>query len=1032
MFSRSFITRAAQLAVAVATSVAPLATAHAQIGACCLPPAVPALTTQPCLQTDALNCASLGGTYLGDNTICTSPNYAAPSSCASVQIGVGQNGAPSGGQVNISGATLFKQFFTVPASTNADCLPPLGTPANGRTAPNDPGTCSNLVPFCGFFNSPCPGFGPTNQLAPTFSCSAPNTYYWLVQYRGSGSVEGFIEFVDNQLQGIIPTFAPLDSGFINRLQFANLGQQSNIAPCAKADYNGNGITTDDSGTPVIPQSIDIAVSDVPSVMVVVGSGTGADTKWNRKPTATGYGLNPRTSTGGLSNLLATLNRGLLTLNQNNNPPVTPAPDGNTIYDNTIAWVPIAAIANRGTNLENVRYTDLQYLEVTGRLSNGENLEAATRDAGSGTRNGFDNSLSVDPSQGVGENLGPRIGFAQESNVGIVPVPPSGTTFDIPTGGRTQGSNCGGSGIMNNAVKQRRLAVGYNGLFGGAAAANQRTGLYEVLNVAKDVDDNGNPIPGFTPTAQPADPAGSGCPTPPGNRRPANNGYVRPAVDTVLDNSDPLLGYQIGGPETMITRGDPNAGLGANSNPAMANVSARNYVRNIVYSIANFISAPSQDNNNNMPGQFLAFSFALTSAVDSLPDLRNPTKFLPNPGFIQSLQDFSRCNSVSTNNPLAFGAANVAGFVPLRNTRVGFGGTYSDGSSDGLYKNFSGSFTLATANQLNRRNRVSGDFNNDGQRNLLDVAKLMAALKDRNAFVASEGISVGTGGGTGACVDDFVVPEIIGDFDGDGNFNAVDARYFADGLGLDVSTGKLDRKQGFIAIDTEWSNLGMGNNYFATTLATPTVYKPGDSRADVAGSAQGAFRGAYPNGNDGTVNAADINYVYANFGNWKNIDQAAKIDLSADMNGDLIVDQRDVDEIVLAVLCTRYGDVNLNGIVDAADRAIIVANQTQTGLGWAGGDINGDGIVNALDLALCDANIPFNGPSCAAVLCGDINADGQVNSADVVLFSAAILGQTNDAAYQGRSDVNNNPPANGSDVQKFVCCLLNGGIGASCP
>jgi len=1034
MFNRTLTNRSSQVAIGIATLVLGAAAARAQTGACCLPPGPPALTTQPCIQTDMANCISMGGTYLGDNTMCTSPSFAAPSSCVSVNMETGQNGAPNGGQVNISGATLFQNFFLSPASTNADALPPNGLPANGRMVSNNQPVCNDSVPYAGFFPNPCPGVSPTNQLARTFACAGtspnPGPYYWIVQYRGSGSVEGFTEFVDYQLLGMVPNYPPVN-GWINRLKFWD--QTTGLQLTCRADANGDGNTNDNTGTPVVPSSIDIAVADVPSTMVVVGPGTGADAKWNRKPTQTGYGLNPRLSTGGLSSLLASLSRGNLSLNQNNNPPVTPAPDANTIYDSTVAWVPIAAIANRGVNRANIRYTELQYLFVTGRMPNGENLQAVTRDVGSGTRNGFENSVGIDPSQGVGDNLGPRANFTQMVRVGIVPA---GGTYDLPAGSRTQPTNCGGSGVLNEAVKVRRLAIGFQGAFGGNANSNQRSGNYEVLAVAKDVDDNGDPIPGFTPSPQTGDPAGASCPNPPANNRPSNNGYVLPTPDTVFDNADPLLGYQIGGLETAITRGDPNSGLSGNTNPAISNLNARDYVRNIVYSIANFVTPPTTQptDPNNMPGQYLAFNFALVASVDRIPDIRNPTRFINNPFFLQSIQDFARCNQVASNTPLPYGSVNVAGIVPFRNTRVGFGGTYSDGSTNGNYTDFSGAYTVTNAMKLNGRNRVSGDFNNDGQRDLGDAAQLMAALKDRNAYVASQGFSAGTGGGSAGTptFNDFVIPEIIGDFDGDGNFDSLDARYFADGLAIDPSTGQLDRKKGFIAVDTEWSNLGMGNNYFGTTLATGAAYKAGDSRGDVAGSSEGPYRGAFPNGNDGTVNAVDINYVYANFGSWKTLNQAAKIDLSCDMTGDLIVDQRDVDELVFAILCTRYGDVNLNGIVDATDRGIILANDGQTGLGWAGGDINGDGIVNALDLALCDANIPFNGPSCAAVLCGDINADGVVNNADVALFTQATLAQTTDTAILGRSDVDSNPPVSGTDVQKFVCCLLNGGNGSACP
>ena len=81
-----------------------------------------------------------------------------------------------------------------------------------------------------------------------------------------------------------------------------------------------------------------------------------------------------------------------------------------------------------------------------------------------------------------------------------------------------------------------------------------------------------------------------------------------------------------------------------------------------------------------------------------------------------------------------------------------------------------------------------------------------------------------------------VPEILGDFNGDGTFDSKDIRYFADGLAIATPgphAGQLDRKAGFIAVDTAASG-----NYFQTTLATPNAYAYGDSRGDVAGSAVG--------------------------------------------------------------------------------------------------------------------------------------------------------------------------------------------------
>ena len=58
-----------------------------------------------------------------------------------------------------------------------------------------------------------------------------------------------------------------------------------------------------------------------------------------------------------------------------------------------------------------------------------------------------------------------------------------------------------------------------------------------------------------------------------------------------------------------------------------------------------------------------------------------------------------------------------------------------------------------------------------------------------------------------------------------------------------------------------------------------------------------------------------------------------------------------------------GDANLDGIVDAADCAILRANFGKTGMWWMQGDFNHDGTADATDLATLNANI--TGPQCAA-------------------------------------------------------------------
>jgi hypothetical protein len=265
---------------------------------------------------------------------------------------------------------------------------------------------------------------------------------------------------------------------------------------------------------------------------------------------------------------------------------------------------------------------------------------------------------------------------------------------------------------------------------------------------------------------------------------------------------------------------------------------------------------------------------------------------------------------------------------------------------------------------NPRNKTAGDFDGDGLRSPADVADMVAAWSFRHAGGSWDGGSAATPAQRGrAC------PEILGDFNGDGNFDDADVRYFADGLHL--VNAQLDRRAGFIAVDEAF-----GGNFFATTLATGASYQNGATRADVAGALP--TRGWAPNGHDGVVDARDIDYVCANFGVWSDLLDAVEIDLSADINGDLVIDLADVAEIVENILDTRFGDVNLDGFVDATDEAIATANLGQAG-GWADGDMNCDGVIDAADIAIITGANP-----CPA----DFNGDTLVNFFDISNFIAA--------------------------------------------
>ena len=864
------------------------------------------------------------------------------------------------GKFHGAGATLFSDFFRAVASTN-DFIDVDGDGCFGF----DP----TPTPPCGFVDQLAPGLPPCNI-----------TGCWNFTYRSVGSVNGVSEFINYQCTGDIATNSPGEDMLVNRTRVAQGG-----APAA------DGCTDcEPSGSPYCVESIDFSLADVPGLWSTRPTDTTANT-WSRNPGLTGYGFNPIDSSTGFNLPLPTLN----CLNTN-----TTAPDAETVFETPVAWGPVLFVTNRRAGVQNISITEGRHLFVAGRMPSGENLVGATRSNGSGTRNGFMNTIGIDPAWGRGDNFGSE--SAVDNNFRIGPT--------------HQATNAEGSGQIEVAVQARGLAIGFTGAAGGSrAVADQRAGRYEICDVI--FDDRGGTVP------------------------------VRVSVDNVLDNCDPNTGYQIGGAITFTTRGNPeqtNAGAPdyMDSRPAAA------YLNNIRESIEAFSGNPNADLTLNTPGDFLARTFFLNAGVDCQPEIipdglgpgdpltADPIDFNPTPGFNQALQNFIRTNNDfgAGGNPAAFGSVNKAGLIPQRLALTS--GTYSDGSTSGQFANLTGVLNVggpSNSLRLSERNDLMGDFNHDNLRDINDIGDLILAVNDPRAFVAAEGIVAGD---PGQVADgNYVIPEIIGDYNGDGNLNKEDVRYHADGLAMVAGARGvglvLDRKAGFVRVDNE-SNTILGDpNYFDTTLATGS-YDAGDSRGDVAGSAGGPVAGAQPLGHDGAVNCLDIAYVQNSFGTWSNLDDAVFSDLSCDMNGDLRVNQADVVELVENILDTELGDVNLDGLRNAADAAIAQANLGQAG-NYCDGDVNSDGIVNAADLAIIGG-----AGNCGA--CGDSNCDGAVTVGDIGFFVRAVSagqagwnslfpGGNPPCDYICANDTNGDSAVSVGDIGRFVARLS---AGTPCP
>ncbi len=867
-----------------------------------------------------------------------------------------------------SGATLQQNFFEAAANTNDF----IDVDGDGNAA-----VLGSLFP---------------DQLASNTGNILTDPH-WIFTYRVVGSGNGirehdffslafdmngdnFDDDMDGSVNDDFGNSAFADAAPWNRLTLINAGVLQGI---------GNPLNR--GGLPAVPDPInfqpaqtgdgsgagfhiDFSASDVPLTWFGIVAGAPSPI---RTPGAPGYGGNPTLATDKDGTALSQTNllRPLTNLNTN-----LGTPDNATVYDIAFSYGPISAPVNYGVGMQEILMSDLRNLAATGRRLNGENLTKVTRDSGSGTRNAFMNGIGLDPSFGRGENIGNR----------------TASSVNDVVGPNYQPSNKGGSSRMEATVQNTRLGIGHTGAERGINNGWLPDQDMNLLGIISD-------IKGGTVAA-------------------------RPTIENVL-NGGPN-GYNILGPNAIAFRGNPRAaapehggwgwdpdgmydgrGLdgvlgtaddedpGANpyaGQPVPANTQTSLYANNILRSIQAFIDIPGGPLTDFTPGEFLASQFILNAAPDFVPadfdaDNTQPIAIVPNPSLNVNVQDFNLNDpgNVLSNAQYESFNTNSAGRVPFRTTGV----TYTDGNTGGHYVTAGGAtLNYGTVLAPTTVNKIAGDFDADGDRDIDDIDEMVAAWQSRNGGAAW----------TGSADASF---EILGDHDNDGNFEADDVRYAADGLAMVTPEGAgepvLDRAAGFLAVDNAF-----GGNFFGTTLANGT-YDNGDSVADIAGNA--TTPGWAPNGSDGTVDCADIQYVQDNYGDWSDLEQAVSMDLSADMNGDLVVDEADRDA-VLAILDSELGDINLDGVVDGDDVAILTGN-LGTGTTYCEGDLDNDGDVDGDDLALialgcnaADIAMPFGVLDLTDIstfvsgfttmdAIADLNNDGIYDLADVSAFVSAF-------------------------------------------
>jgi hypothetical protein len=748
--------------------------------------------------------------------------------------------------------------------------------------------------------------GQLQQLAATYTGSEMEEQLlsegpWVVNYRGTGSgngLEELIAYFDSS-----PSCSQLINinGTVNRWTYS-----------VSCDY------------PFLPlDRIDIATMDVPTTQFVsIGSQENAFPF--SKPFEDGYGRGPITpwdanSTDQLADL------GELNINTAN-------PDDKTIFDFPIGWYPFCFLASRATGLENVTVEELQCLYLTGRSPCGINYNVATRDSGSGTRNAVMSSIGVDPSWGRGDNLG-RTG--KDPNMEIL-------------GPAYQYNNIDSSTTSSLNHRNNRFMVSYQTLYSSKGIPLINTGWYECLNISFD---------GGKTFVRPEDPVNPAeIPDEIENRIDKYGNQPNWQSNIFWPNAP--NGWRIGGSETFATVGDPYAtDLPVHLNTyktsthgfGMRNRDAAGFVINVVESIKAVLELGPSPATAGSPGQALAFKSILVAGIYGLPSPANPTEFVVNPDLY---------------NPALVGLPiSGAGLAPYGSS--GFGllpnrDTDGDGKATGAdapYTDLNGN--AISWNPSNSRYALQGDINQNG---IWDANDLHLAV-----FILENG--------TAAPVDPLVSFDILCDFDGNGWFDANDVRFMADGVILwpvtDTSISDWSevvcRQKNFDKVD----NSSITGNFFGTVLAHGT-YKSGDSRADIAVLKDGklyAQAGAAPAG-DGVIDQTDIAYIQKVLDgrllsdtykyqvpetglDWMNPIDRVYADFSCDMDSDLRIDYEDLRIVVEDILGTGFGDFDLDGVKDAADRQTILNKMGQKGT-YIDGDLNGDGLVDSADLAGFDA------------------------------------------------------------------------------
>jgi hypothetical protein len=615
-------------------------------------------------------------------------------------------------------------------------------------------------------------------------------------------------------------------------------------------------------------------------------------------------------------------------------------------------------ANPGTGLDKLNRTDAQWLQTTGRFSNGAAFNVATRDVGSGTRNVAAVNTGVDPSfavgvndDGNGNNLSAGNTAADQSNLGAA------QRFSNKTAG---------GGQLRPTIQNNRMSLG-------------TLSMSDAIGSVKD-NNSGTPLRGLKYS----------------DSTDGSSGYVLATAASITDGS-----YAIWQNETYVTVKSPNAAFAGDSaaqwaarTDAQTGIKGDNASHDVADVRANILSSvsafPNTSSISNAADGLLNKSFILSQMMQKTKTLDGVGTATDNPNYDANLRNALIASSYAPN-------FNVA---DPNSVTTGSGANYGKGGNNTA--GFNGQIAITNKNYL------FGNFNQAGVR---DFAALQTAQAAQAALAGSgAGVSMFTAdggsnnatlittgvtaldtmnGGASASKGDLIA---MGDFNGDGKFDGKDLLLFAKGAALaDGSSGtSLSIGGGETLGDALRRGVLRKNDALDWLHANATAQQKLDASAILANDPTGANAfNKFDINRDGRVSRNDAAIVDKFIGADKtNVNHQLAATINMDGSANVTGPQRtfnlyDVGLIDGASLITtgkytgsgsnvtltsngdfalirqalaahlRAGDTRFRGTVDFTDINQIVSrghyNDGTTTNRWSDGDFTGDGKVDFTDI-----------------------------------------------------------------------------------